>query len=278
MKRRNQFRAAEVVHAAAQPRDGIERAQQCLCRELAERDDHLRLHDLDLPEEKRLALLHFVRLRIPVARRPALDDVRDVDILASEADRFDDLGEQLTGTADERLTLNVFVAARRLAGEHQVGLWMSDAEHDLPPAERMQLAPCAIADVAPYRDERLGGPPEQGDRIRPGLETIPDPLWIAAIRHRGRLVLFEILRVGGKTLPDPLWTRVPGRVQADPGDAELGGEAQMFLQLIAIHRPTATRRRPCARQSASRRDRGSGRPPATSAAAAASPRRPRRRS
>ena len=32
-------------------------------RELAERDDDLRLDDVDLPEQERLARLHFVRLR-----------------------------------------------------------------------------------------------------------------------------------------------------------------------------------------------------------------------
>src|SRR6266436_4799490 len=66
MEGRDQLRAAVVVHAAAEARDRIERAQQRLRRELAERDDDLRLDDVDLPEQKRLARVHFVRLRIAI--------------------------------------------------------------------------------------------------------------------------------------------------------------------------------------------------------------------
>ena len=99
---RNQLRAAVVEDAAAQARDRIVRPQQRLRRELAERDDHLRLDDVDLPEQERLAGLDFVRLGIAVLRRPALDDVGDVDVVALEVDRLDDLRQQLAGAADER--------------------------------------------------------------------------------------------------------------------------------------------------------------------------------
>ena len=111
----NQLRAAVVVDAAAQPRDRIERPQQRPCREGTERDDHLRLDDVDLLKQKRLARLDFVLLGIAVARRTALDDVGDINVLALEIDRFDDLRQQLTGTPDERNALNVFVAPGRFA-------------------------------------------------------------------------------------------------------------------------------------------------------------------
>ena len=80
MIRRHQDRVAVLELAAAQPRDRVGRPQQALRGELAERDDHLRLDRVDLPEQERLALLHFVRLGIAVARRPALDHVGDVDV------------------------------------------------------------------------------------------------------------------------------------------------------------------------------------------------------
>src|SRR5437879_2052630 len=66
MERRDQLRAAVVVQAAAEARDRIERAQQRLRRELAERDDDLRLDDVDLLEQKRLARVDFVRLGIAI--------------------------------------------------------------------------------------------------------------------------------------------------------------------------------------------------------------------
>ena len=48
---------------------------------------------------------------------------------------------------DERNALNVFVSPRRLADEHQIGVRIADAEDDLLPAERAELAPHAVADV-----------------------------------------------------------------------------------------------------------------------------------
>ena len=50
-----------------------------------------RLDQLDLLEEMRLAGLDLLRLRVAVARRPALEDVRDVDVLAREADAREQL-------------------------------------------------------------------------------------------------------------------------------------------------------------------------------------------
>ena len=48
---------------------------------------------------------------------------------------------------DERNALNVFVASRRLADEHQIGVGVADAEDNLLPPELAQLAPRAVADV-----------------------------------------------------------------------------------------------------------------------------------
>ncbi len=114
--------------------------------------------DVDLLEEERLARRHFVGLGIAVARRPALDDVRDVDVGALEADRLDDLRQQLPGASDERLALEVLVGARRLADEHELRVRVADAEHDLPPAKLVQLAARAVADVFSQRqqDSALG--------------------------------------------------------------------------------------------------------------------------
>ena len=51
---------------------------------------------------------------IAVARRPALHDVRDVDVVAREPDAFDELRQQLSRAPDERLTLQVFLLVRAL--------------------------------------------------------------------------------------------------------------------------------------------------------------------
>ena len=62
---------------------------------------------------------------------PALENVRDVDVAALEADPREQLVEQLPGLADEREALLVLVEAGRLADEHQVGVGVADAEDDL---------------------------------------------------------------------------------------------------------------------------------------------------
>src|SRR5437773_9504556 len=147
MKSRDQFRAAVLVHAATQARDWIERAEERARGELAERDDHLRLDDFDLPEQERLAGLDFVLLGVPVLWRTTLDHIRNVDVIAREADRLDDFREELTGAADERDALDVFVMARRLADKHEVGRRIAHSEHDLLPPEAVQLAARAVAKV-----------------------------------------------------------------------------------------------------------------------------------
>src|SRR6266511_1744226 len=124
----------------ASTRDWIGCVQERLRGEFSQCDDHFRLHGIDLPKQKRLAGVDFVRLRISIAGRTAFDHVCDVDISACEADRLDDFREQLTGAADERLPLLVFVRARRFADEHQIGVWIADTEHHLLPAEAAQLA------------------------------------------------------------------------------------------------------------------------------------------
>ena len=93
--------------------------------------DDTRLDQLDLPEEIRLARLDLVGHGIAVAGRAALDDVRDVDLGAGKPDALEQLVEELAGLTHEGVALLVLVKARRLADEHQVGVRVADAEHDL---------------------------------------------------------------------------------------------------------------------------------------------------
>ena len=93
------LRTAVLVDASAQARDGVLRLQQRLRGEGAEGHDDLRLDAVDLTEEEAFTRLDFVGIRIPVAGRPAFDDVRDVDVVARQADGFDDLRQQLACAA-----------------------------------------------------------------------------------------------------------------------------------------------------------------------------------
>src|SRR5262245_56172399 len=123
----HEHRVAILVFAAAQSRDWIVRLQEALRRELAERDDHLGFHRVDLAQQERFALLHLVGLGIAIVRRTALEHVGDVDVLAAQTDRLDDFREKLAGAPDERLALNVFVRPGGLADEHQIRVGIAHA-------------------------------------------------------------------------------------------------------------------------------------------------------
>jgi hypothetical protein len=62
---------------------------------------------------------------------PALEDVRNVDLVSAETHRLDDLGEELAGASDKWLSLLVFIFSWRLTHEHQLSLGIAHAKDDL---------------------------------------------------------------------------------------------------------------------------------------------------
>ena len=108
-----------VVELSAQfgyRRNGL---HHCLGRERAQAANDLRLDDSELLSKKWIARGDFVRLRIAIVGRTALQHIADVDILTFDVDRFDDLGQQLARASDERQTLLVLIEARRFTDENQ---------------------------------------------------------------------------------------------------------------------------------------------------------------
>src|SRR5438552_1830729 len=169
MEGRHELDAVVVVPAPAELGDRRLRPEQRLDRELAERHDHLGGDQLELAEEEGLAARHLVRLGVAVLRRPALDDVRDVDVVSVEPHSLgDDLGQELAGAPDEGLALQVLVAARRLAHEHEARARVADAEHEVR-AVRGELAALAVADVSAQLLERARRPePRRGEEVPGG--------------------------------------------------------------------------------------------------------------
>ncbi len=70
-------------------------------RRLAQGDDDAGPDELDLADEIGRAGLHLVAVGHAVVRRPALDHVRDVDLVLAEGHGGDDLAQELAGPADE---------------------------------------------------------------------------------------------------------------------------------------------------------------------------------
>ena len=73
---------------------------------------------VDLLIEEVTAGVDLDGLWVAVARRAALDDVRDVDVASVEPGGLEQRREQASGGADERLAFAILVLARSLAHRH----------------------------------------------------------------------------------------------------------------------------------------------------------------
>ena len=96
-------------------------------------------------------------LGVAVAGRPALEDVRDEDVLARQSDALDQRGQELAGLAHERDALAVLVVARGLAHEHEVGVRVAAADHHLR-AALAEGAPHALRHLVTVVRLELGDP------------------------------------------------------------------------------------------------------------------------
>src|SRR5215469_5156556 len=152
-------------------------AEQILCGRGTERHDGLRLDGADLPHEKRDAGVAFVFFRGAILRGPAFHDIRYVHVFAAQAHGCNHIVQQLTGAADERQPLRVFIGTRAFADEHQLGLRIARTKDEIG-AALMQAAKAAVADIGAD-----GG--ELGSRI-------PQHRMIAKVRNC-RSAMFRII-------------------------------------------------------------------------------------
>src|SRR5215210_5523043 len=119
------------LRAAVDLGDADALARQELGREVAERADHKRFDELDLAEEVGAALLDLLGKRIAVAGRAALDHVGDEHLVALEPDLLEQAIQELAGATDEGLALPILLRSRGLADEHELGVGVARAEHEL---------------------------------------------------------------------------------------------------------------------------------------------------
>ena len=87
-------------------------------REPSEGNDHFGANRVDLSLQKMSTRPDLIRLRISIVWRPALDDVRNENVAAFQADRRQKLFEKLPSRADERMALLILVKTRRFPNEH----------------------------------------------------------------------------------------------------------------------------------------------------------------
>ena len=118
--------------------------QQCLSRPIAQRTHELGPDHLDLLHEERLASIHFIRFRVAIVRWPAFDDVRDINLVARQIRRGQQIVQELARRSHERLSFLVFVEARRFADKHDARVRISHAEDHLGPAQLREFALLAV--------------------------------------------------------------------------------------------------------------------------------------
>jgi len=128
--------------------------------------------------------------------------------------------------------LNILVGTGALADEHQVGVGIADAEHDLASTEPVELAPAAVG--ADLNAEGI-------QRVRLGREHTNRNRWFKGFgRFRGfRRLEFE--RCNRFWLRRPWFSGVglrataPLSVPTEPVDTELLKELEMGSPLLAGH-------------------------------------------
>jgi hypothetical protein len=132
MKRGHEPTTPEWMDASTQLRDANFCLQQCFGRKVAERHDDLWINDLDLSFKPSPTCIDFNRFRVSVVGRTALHDICDVKLRTVHAEFFGHQRvQQLPGTPDERLALEVLVRPWSLTHEQQVRFGRAHSENNL---------------------------------------------------------------------------------------------------------------------------------------------------
>ena len=128
------------LHATVQARDPHLRLQDELRGKLTERDQDFRVDGARLLAKERRAGLDFLRSRVAVSGRAALQHVGDEHVLAAQTGTPEQLVKVVPGGAYERLALQILVFARRLADEHHARMRVAHTEHRLRAAVAQRAA------------------------------------------------------------------------------------------------------------------------------------------
>src|SRR5437867_653156 len=119
MVRNDNRNAPEPMDLVPQGAERLLGVEERLRRGPAHREDHPRLHELDLAKQVGDARRDLVVLRLPVLGRPAPHHVADERPFARQVDRGEDLGQELARRSHERPPRLVFHTARALAHDDE---------------------------------------------------------------------------------------------------------------------------------------------------------------
>src|SRR5207244_12767669 len=126
MECRHQFDSMITVPIAPQLGNWSFRLQQCLHGKLAQRDNYFGPHQVNLFFQEGLTRGDLVGFGVAVFRWATLSNVGDVDVLTAKTPALgDNIGEELYGPADDRASMEVFLADQSLGTDHQPFLGMA---------------------------------------------------------------------------------------------------------------------------------------------------------
>src|SRR5215475_5773444 len=132
MKRGHQFDSMIAMPVSSQFRDRRFGLQKRLDGKLTQGDNNFGPNEINLLLEERFAGCDLIRLRIAIFRRPALNHISYINVLALESHSFrKDIVEQLPRPAHKRLPLQIFITTRSFTNEHQLGLGITHPEDQM---------------------------------------------------------------------------------------------------------------------------------------------------
>src|SRR5207302_5400591 len=191
MECRHQFDSMITVPIAPQLGNWSFRLQQCLHGKLAQRDNYFGPHQVNLFFQEGLTRGDLVGFGVAVFRWATLYNVGDVDVLTAKTHSLgDNIGQELSGPPDERLSLQVFIASRSFANKHQLCLGIAHAEDQVRSAGP-EFASTAVADGRAQLLEAFGL--KCGCRIGKKV-TCGATQEILAVRHYGTRFRKIVLR------------------------------------------------------------------------------------
>jgi len=173
-----------ALHRTVQSRDADLGLEHELRREVPERHQHVWLDQSYLLAQEGSARFDLDGLWIAVSWRPALHDVRDVDLLARQTGVREQLVQQLSGGTDKGLALQILVLSRTFSDEHHPGGGVPRSEDDLR-AREPERATMTIAHMPTQLFEVVTA--ETGHRAPSDLDPGRDFFDRATSRAAGRL-------------------------------------------------------------------------------------------
>ena len=148
MKRRHDLDALVVLEYTTQFCNPFFHVQQVLHGRVSKYDYDFRPDSGNFSKQKWFAHCYLIWNGRPIARRPAAIDVADQDFFTLEANRFNDLRQQLTSSPNKRPGLHVFVSTWSLTNKHQTRFAIAFRVNDVC-APLMERTTSAISDVGP---------------------------------------------------------------------------------------------------------------------------------